>query len=95
MDSIRALSKNQFNESGFDSSEYTLNEQEGIFEGTLIIKRWGKKSNIYAFVNMDDGRKIMCTAYQVPGYYLGLPDHNPGYQNENGIQQDKKRKYQA
>ncbi len=78
MNNIRALSKHQNNESGFDSSEYTLNEKEGVFEGTLIIKRWGKKRNIHAFVDLDDGRKIMCTAFQVPGNYLGLPDHDPG-----------------
>ena len=57
----------------FDGKEYEFNEQEGTFTGTLVCKKWGKKSNIIAYVDFDDGRKIMTTAFTEPGNYLGIP----------------------
>ena len=71
---MRAYSKNQFEQLDFDGREYVFNEQEGTFTGTLVCKKWGKKSNIIAYVDFDDGRKIMVTAFAEPDRYLGVPE---------------------
>jgi hypothetical protein len=71
---MRAYSRNQFAELDFDGKEYEFNEQEGTFTGTLVCKKWGKKSNIIAYVDFDDGRKIMTTAFAEPGNYFGIPE---------------------
>ena len=71
---MRAYSRNQFAELDFDGKEYVFNEVEGVFTGTLVCKKWGKKSNIIAYVDFDDGRKIMTTAFTEPGNYLGIPE---------------------
>lgn len=73
MEEKRAFSKQQFIESGFDSSEYHYAETEGFFTGTLLCKRWGKTRNVLAFINLNNGDKIICSAWQNTGY-LGLPD---------------------
>ena len=73
-----AYSKRQFARSDFDGTGYQLNEIEGVFAGTLTCKKYGKNKNVVAFVKLDDGRKIICTAYQKPGNYFGLPDIEVG-----------------
>lgn len=73
-----AYSKRQFARSDFDRTGYEFNETEGVFSGTLVCKSWGKKCNIVCYADLDDGRKIICTAYQKPGNYLGLPDIEVG-----------------
>lgn len=74
VDKIRAYSQIQFQESGFDPSDYEFNEQEGEFIGILQCKKYGKKRNVIAYVELEDGRKIMCTAFQTPNDYLGILD---------------------
>lgn len=73
-----ALSKNQFAMSDFNGEGYELNELEGTFTGTLRCSKWGRKCNIVCFVELDDGRKIICTAFQQPNYYLGLDRYDIG-----------------
>lgn len=69
----KAYSNNEFANLDFGISEYEFNDEPGTFEGTLIVKKWGRKKNVIAYVDLDDGRKIMCVAYQ-DNNYLGLPD---------------------
>ena len=38
----RAFSRRQFAESGFDTTGYTFNEEQGLHIGTIDCKRWGK-----------------------------------------------------
>lgn len=73
-----AYSKRQFARSDFDRTGYEFNETEGVFSGTLVCKAWGKKCNIVCYADLDDGRKIICIAYQKPGNYFGLPDIEVG-----------------
>lgn len=73
-----AYSKRHFARSDFDRTGYEFNETEGVFSGTLVCKAWGKKCNIVCYADLDDGRKIICTAYQKPGNYFGLPDIEVG-----------------
>lgn len=75
---MRAYSKRQFAMSDFDRTEYSFNETEGVFTGTLVCKNWGKKCNIVAYVDLDDGRKIICTTFQKPDKYLGLDTYEIG-----------------
>ena len=69
----RAYSHNEFINLDFDISDYEFNDEPGTFDGTLIVKKWGRKKNVIAYVDLDDGRKIICVAYQ-NNDYLGLPD---------------------
>ena len=71
---MRILSRNQFAMSNFSRDGYEFNEIEGTFKGTMRFAVWGRKCNAIAYVELDDGRKIMCTAFQKPGDYLGIPE---------------------
>ncbi len=73
MENKRALSKNQFMTSKFDSSGYHFMEKEGTFEGVLKCKMWGKSQNLLAFIQLNGGEKIICSAWQKTNY-MGLTD---------------------
>ncbi len=73
-----AYSRRQFAMSDFNRKGYNFNEIEGVFTGTLVCKNWGRKCNIVAYVDLDDGRKIICTAFQKPDNYLGLDTYEIG-----------------
>ena len=66
-----AYSQMQYMESGFDGSVYEHNDKPGVFTGTLACKKYGRKVNIIAYINFDDGRKVVCSAYSSKNY-LGL-----------------------
>lgn len=85
-----ALSRNQFARSDFSREGYTLNEVEGTFTGTLMCSVWGRKCNIICYVELDDGRKIICTAFQQQDNYLGLEDYSIGERLEVTYQKNKR-----
>ena len=87
---MKAYSKRQFAMSDFDRTGYEFNETEGVFTGTLVCKKWGKKRNIVCYVDFDDGRKIICTAFQQQDDYLGLPDIELGARLEFTYQRNKR-----
>ena len=87
---MRAYSKRQFAMSDFDRTGYSFNEMEGVFTGTLVCKNWGKKCNIVAYVDLDDGRKIICTAFQQQDNYLGLEDYKFGERLKVTYQRNKR-----
>lgn len=87
---MRAYSKRQFAMSDFDRTGYEFNETEGVFTGTLVCKKWGKKRNIVCYVDFDDGRKIICTAFQKPDNYLGLDKYEVGERLEVTYAKNKK-----
>ena len=58
----RALSWREFVESGFDGREYQFPDFEGTFAATIACKRWDKNRNLLAYLDFDDGRKIMTFA---------------------------------
>jgi hypothetical protein len=62
----RALSWREFVESGFDGFE-------GTFAATIACKRWDRNKNLLAYLDFDDGRKIMTSAWSEKNY-LGLAD---------------------
>lgn len=70
---MRAYSFKQIIENGINLDDYTLMEQEGVFEATLDCKCWGKKRNILAYLTLHDGRKVMTSAWQNTDY-LGIPE---------------------
>ena len=49
-------------------------DEEGAFCGTLVYKRYGKKNNLLANIDLDDGRKIITAAYSDDNDYLGLKE---------------------
>lgn len=74
MEEKRAYSQSQFEALCIDTKNYKFNEIEGVFSGTLDYKKWGKTRNIVAFVTLDDGRQIVCCAWQENHKYLGIPE---------------------
>lgn len=78
----RAFSNDQFKEFAKAHPEmqldmYEFQEDEGVFEGTLVLKRWGKSRNVLAYVELDDGHKIMCSAFSNKEYF-GIPEMTEG-----------------
>ncbi len=74
---MRAYSKQQFYDSGFNSEEYTYADFEGTFNATLDCKRWGNGSNVLGFFTLENGRKIISAAWQRENY-LGIPEMEIG-----------------
>ena len=72
MEKIRALSKAQFAQSGFDTSDYHFITEPGTFTAYLELKVWGKRS-LECFFTFADGRKIIACTFPEADY-LGLVD---------------------
>ena len=72
MEKIRALSKAQFAQSGFDTSDYHFITEPGTFTVYLELKVWGKRS-LECFFTFADGRKIIACTFPEADY-LGLVD---------------------
>ena len=72
MEKVRALSKAQFAQSGFDTSDYHFITEPGTFTAYLELKVWGKLS-LECFFTFADGRKVVaCTFPEADN--LGLAD---------------------
>ena len=69
----RALSWQQFVESGFDGRDYAFPDFEGAFDATIACKRWNKSKNLLIYLDFEDGRKIITAAWNTTGFY-GLAD---------------------
>jgi hypothetical protein len=69
----RALSWQEFVDSGFDGRDYNFPDFEGTYEATIACKRWDKNRNLLAYLDFSDGRKIMTSAWREKNY-LGLAD---------------------
>lgn len=69
----RALSWQEFVDSGFNDRDYEFPDFEGTYEATIACKRWDKNRNLLAYLDFDDGRKIMTSAWSEKNY-LGLAD---------------------
>ena len=63
MEKMRALSKAQFAQSGFDTSDYHFITEPGTFTAYLELKVWGKRS-LECFFTFVDGRKIIACTFQ-------------------------------
>lgn len=60
----RALSWQEFLDSGFDGRDYNFPDFEGTFEAEMVCKRWDKNSKLLVYLDFDDGRKIITSAWQ-------------------------------
>ena len=69
----RALSWQEFLDSGFDGRDYNFPDFEGTFEAEMVCKRWDKNSKLLVYLDFDDGRKIITSAWQ-DSNYKGLAD---------------------
>lgn len=69
----RALTWQQFLDSGFDGRDYQFPDFEGTFEATIACKRWDRSRKLLAYLNLDDGQKILTAAWSEKNY-LGLAD---------------------
>ena len=67
------MSVQEFVDSCFDGRDYEFPDFEGTYEATIACKRWDKNRNLLAYLDFDDGRKIMTSAWSEKNY-LGLAD---------------------
>lgn len=88
-----AYSQLQYLESGFDGSVYEYNDEPGVFTGILACKKYGRRVNIIAYIDFDDGRKVVCSAYSSKNY-LGLKDIEMGSKVEVTFAPNKNGKVQ-
>ena len=72
MEMVRALSKAQFTQSGFDSRNYHFITEPGTFTALLDLKVWGKRC-LECFFTFADGRKVIACTFPEADY-LGLAD---------------------
>ena len=72
MEKMRALSKAQFAQSGFDSCDYHFITEPGTFIAYLDLKVWGKRC-LECFFTFADGRKIIACTFPEADY-LGFAD---------------------
>ena len=72
MEKIRALSKAQFAQSGFDTNDYHFITELGTFTAYLDLKVWGKRCLECFFTFADDRKIVACTFPEAD--YLGLAD---------------------
>ena len=72
MEKIRALSKAQFAQCGFDTSKYHFITEPGTFTAYLDLKVWGKRC-LECFFTFADGRKIVACTFPEADY-LSLAD---------------------
>ena len=56
----------------YDTSAYRYSEAEGVFIGELMYTRWGKHHQKIAFIDLEDGRKIVCATSDHSRNFLGL-----------------------
>ena len=68
----RGLSKEQFAQSGYDTSAYRFIETDGVFPATLDLKVWGD-SMLKNFLTLADGRKIIACTFHRENY-MGMAD---------------------
>jgi hypothetical protein len=69
----RALSWQEFVDSGFDGRDYKFPDFEGTYEATIACKRWNKSKNLLVYLDFDDGRKVITAAWNTTNFY-GLAD---------------------
>lgn len=86
----RALSRHQFAESGFDTSGYAFNEEQGLHIGTIDCKRWGKHE-LVTYFTFDDGRKVVAPTWPNSNY-LGLAELPVGAKVELNFQRTQSGK---
>ena len=68
----QAYSRRQFVESGFDTTGYAFNKEQGVHIGSIDCKRWGKQK-LVTYFTLDDGRKVVAPTWPKSNY-LGLAE---------------------
>lgn len=58
----------------YDTSAYIYSEIEGVFIGELMYTQWGKHHQKIAFLDLEDGRKIVCATSDKGRNFLGLKE---------------------
>ena len=56
----------------YDTSDYKRSDSEGVFIGKLMYTQWGKHHQKIAFIDLEDGRKIVCATSNRDRNFLGL-----------------------
>lgn len=70
---MRAYGEKQLYENGFYGDDYAFIEEEGTFPAVLDYKRWGNRQNLLAYFTLEDGRKVIASAWK-NAEYLGIPE---------------------
>lgn len=56
----------------YDTSDYVTLDFEGVYRGELTYTKWGKKHNKIAFIDLEDGRKIVVHAWSSDNNFFGF-----------------------
>ena len=74
---MRAYSLKQMQSLGICVDDYKTNENDGVFIAKLDYKRWGKNRNVLGYFTLENGSKVMASAWQNTGY-LGILEIEEG-----------------
>ena len=69
----KCVQKNGPYRGSYQDRDYRYPDFEGTYEATIVCKRWGKRNCLFAYLDLEDGRKILTAAWSDKGY-LGLAD---------------------
>lgn len=64
-------------EQGIRLDDYSFNDEEGTFTARLDGKRWGKKANLLAYFTLENGKKVVASAWWEKEY-LGIDEYKEG-----------------
>lgn len=74
----------------YDTSDYVTPDFDGVYIGELIYTKWGKKHNKIAFVDLEDGRKIVVYAWSSDNNFFGFREMAYGIKLEITLKRNGK-----
>ena len=74
----------------YDTSNYISPDFEGVFKGELAYTQWGKKGNKIAFVDLEDGRKVVVHTWNRETNFYGLREMAYGTEVEITLKRNGK-----
>lgn len=74
----------------YDTGAYRYSDSEGIFVGELLYTQWGKRHQKIAFIDLEDGRKIVCATSDHNRNFLGLREMAYGTKVEITLKRSSK-----
>ena len=75
----------------YDTSEYSFPDFEGVYQGELTYSKWRRRGGKLAFIDLKDGRKIICLAWNSNNDYFGIPGMAYGTKIEVTLKRNSKR----
>ena len=74
----------------YDTSAYNFPDFEGVYQGELTYSKWRRRGCKLAFIDLKDGRKIICLIWNSNNDYFGIPGMAYGTEIEVTLKRNTK-----